>query len=196
MHRLHGSLTLLGIAPDKVEDGYGWIEPGPEEEGRLTRAVKRFWEKPAPRQAHILYRRRALWNTFICTAYGHELWEMAQRAVPDIYEDFLSIRSAIETPQAESLTHQIYCRLRAANFSSDICEPWVEKLRVLPVEDIGWSDWGSVERIIGTFEQLGRKAELAARLSSGNCIDTLDGYRPHDLSSCSLAKNSRRIIVG
>jgi len=41
-------LTLLGMTPDGLEDGYGWIEPDDQKEGRETRAVRQFWEKPSP----------------------------------------------------------------------------------------------------------------------------------------------------
>jgi mannose-1-phosphate guanylyltransferase len=40
-------VTLLGIAPDRTEPGYGWIEPGEQVAGVLSqRQVRRFWEKP------------------------------------------------------------------------------------------------------------------------------------------------------
>lgn len=161
-------LTLLGMRPDKVEDGYGWIEPAEVEADRATRAVIRFWEKPTLKQAHILWQRGALWNSFVCVAQCGTLWGMARQGVPDIYEDFQQIRQTLGTPQAEATTKQVYAKLRAVNFCSGICEPWAAALRVLPVSGTGWSDWGSVERILETAEQLGKKSELLARLSGGH----------------------------
>jgi len=158
-------LTLLGIEPDKVEDGYGWIEPAAEEENRTTRAVLRFWEKPTQKQAQVLWRRGALWNSFVCVVQCGTLWGMARQAVPDIYEDFKPIRQALGKPQAELVTKKVYAKLRAVNFCSGICEPCASALRVLPVSGTGWSDWGSVDRILETAEQLGKKAELLARLN-------------------------------
>ena len=38
------------------------------------------------------------------------------------------------------------------------------RLRVLPVPDVGWSDWGSVERILSSLRQLGNLDECLARL--------------------------------
>ncbi|MGE0824368.1 MAG: sugar phosphate nucleotidyltransferase [Candidatus Binatia bacterium] len=61
-------LTLLGMTPDGVEEGYGWIEPAGEERGRATQAVRRFWEKPSLSCAQELLARGALWNTFVCVA--------------------------------------------------------------------------------------------------------------------------------
>ena len=116
-------------------------------------------------QAHTLRQHGALWNSFVCVTQGSTLWEMLQQAVPDIYLDFLHIYHALGTSQAESVIRQVYRRLRAVNFSSGVCEPWATTLRVLPVPEVGWSDWGNVERIMTTVDELGRKAEILARLS-------------------------------
>ena len=40
--RFSRDLTLLGMTPTDVEEGYGWIEPGNKEDGRATHAVRRF----------------------------------------------------------------------------------------------------------------------------------------------------------
>jgi mannose-1-phosphate guanylyltransferase len=55
-----GGLTLLGMTPDTVEEGYGWIEAAHAEPGRATRAVRQFWEKPPSGNARTLLRRGAL----------------------------------------------------------------------------------------------------------------------------------------
>jgi len=38
-------MTLLGVTPDGVEEGYGWIELE-ESDGRCTFGMRHFWEKP------------------------------------------------------------------------------------------------------------------------------------------------------
>jgi mannose-1-phosphate guanylyltransferase len=160
-----GSFVLLGMTPDRVEDGYGWIEPGAAENHRLTQAVKRFWEKPSRAHAETLWRHGALWNSFVCVSHAHTLWTMVREAVPDVYMHFLRLYHALGTPEAQHVMRRMYRHLRAVNFSSGVCEPWATTLRVLPVPDVGWSDWGSVERIVATIEQLGKKAEFDARLA-------------------------------
>jgi mannose-1-phosphate guanylyltransferase len=159
------NFILLGMTPDRLEEGYGWIEFGTEESHRLTSPVTRFWEKPSLAQAHPLWRQGALWNSFVCVTQSETLWRMIQQATPDIYLDFLQIFRALETSQAERVIRQVYSRLRSINFSSGVCEPWARALRVLPVPEVGWSDWGSVERIMTTLDELGMKAEILARLS-------------------------------
>ncbi len=164
--RFPRELTLLGMTPSGVDDGYGWIEPGENEAGRTTRAVLQFWEKPTPLKAYALLRRGALWNTFVCVAQASTIWEMARQAQPDLYRNFMDIRRALHKPHANTVIESIYRLMRPVNFSSDLCEPLVNKLRVLPVPDVGWSDWGSVERICTTLEQLGKLDERFTRLRS------------------------------
>lgn len=161
------NVTLLGIVPDRAEEGYGWIVPGGEEAGRGTRPVLMFWEKPPAAQTHELWRKGALWNSFVCVAHGSALWQMTQQLVPNLYEDFGVIRQAIGTPAAARLIEKVYVHLPAVNFSAGICEPLAAALRVLPVSATGWSDWGSAERIWATVEQLGRQEEYYARAARG-----------------------------
>ncbi len=160
------NLTLLGVLPDSPEESYGWIMPGEEEQNRETRAVCRFWEKPTPSQAQELWRQRALWNTFVCVAQSGTLWSMARRTVPDIYEKFRLIRQAVGTLQSEKVTEQVYSTMPAVNFCSGVCELLAAELRVLPVSAVGWSDWGTADRILATLKQLGKHTEFLARLNS------------------------------
>lgn len=162
--RFPRELTLLGMTPDQADEGYGWIEPGKEEAERETRAVQRFWEKPDLGRAHTLLKRGALWNTFVCVSQVGTLWEIVRQAVPHLYEAFLEIRRAVGSPQIEQVTARVYERLRPVNFCAGVCEPLAARLRVLPVPAVGWSDWGSVERICTSLEQLGKLEECLARL--------------------------------
>ena len=59
-------LILLGIKPDRVEPGYGWIEPaGPLCEGSTLLRVARFWEKPPQPLARKLWQGGCFWNSFV-----------------------------------------------------------------------------------------------------------------------------------
>lgn len=156
-------VTLLGMTPDGLEEGYGWIEPTEREEGRATRGVRQFWEKPSPMKALSLLRRGALWNTFVGVAQANTLWELTRQAAPDLYRDFNAIRRALATSYASLVIHDVYRTLRSVNFSSDICEPLVARLRVLPVPYVGWSDWGSENRIVASLQQLGKSTAPAPR---------------------------------
>ena len=152
-------LVLLGVTPDKAEEGYGWIEPREADAGWESRRVKRFWEKPSSMQAQVLLEGGALWNTFVFFTQAAALWQMVRQAAPDLYEAFLQIRQTLGSLQAEQVTEDVYATLRSANFSSGICEPLSARLRVFPVPEVGWSDWGSVERILTSLRQMGKLEE-------------------------------------
>lgn len=161
--RFPREMILLGMTPDRVEEGYGWIEPGSKEKGRETRTVQRFWEKPSPFHAQELLARGALWNTFVGVAQASTLWGMVQQEASALHQAFLAIRRALGTPDAPRAIARAYETLRAVNFSSDVCEPLASWLRVLPVPEVGWSDWGSVERICATLQQLGKMDDAVRR---------------------------------
>ena len=156
---------LLGMTPTCLEEGYGWIEPNEREPGRSTYAVREFWEKPTLGEACALLRRGALWNTFICTARANLLWDMVRLVAPALYSDFRAIRHALYSSRANTEIENRYHRMQSVNFSTDVCEPLARSLRVLPVPDVGWSDWGSVKRICSTLEQLGKLDHCLARLN-------------------------------
>jgi mannose-1-phosphate guanylyltransferase len=150
-------LILLGVTPEVAEEGYGWIEPAAPAAGRETLAVRRFWEKPPPPQAHELLERGALWNTFVCVTQATTLWSMIRQAATDLYTDFMTIRRALGTPQAKEVTECVYATMRTVNFSAQICAPLVHRLRVLPMPDTGWSDWGTEARICAALAKAGRR---------------------------------------
>lgn len=62
-------VTLLGIAPDRPEVEYGWIELGGPVPGlsQLQR-VLRFWGKPSPALAETLFAQGCLWNSLVMVA--------------------------------------------------------------------------------------------------------------------------------
>jgi mannose-1-phosphate guanylyltransferase len=166
-YRFPESFILLGMTPSRIENGYGWIEFAGAEYHHLPRAtcaVKHLWEKPSLYQEEKLWRQGALWNSFVYVTKCHRLWDMVREAAPDVYLHFLRIYRALRSPEMHHITKRIYRHLRTVNFSSGVCEPWAPALRVLPVPDVGWSDWDSVERIVATVKQLGKQPDLLARL--------------------------------
>jgi len=166
-----------------MEEGYGWISSLQDRKGVGSRAVCGFWEKPQLAQAQSLMLDGALWNTFVFAARAATLWEMTLQTVPDLYGVFSSVRIMLGTAHAQKYIEETYARLRTVNFSSAILTPCAARLRVLPVPEIGWSDWGSADRILESAMRMGRLDELAGRLSQRLVEDPAIGdllarYRP------------------
>jgi len=159
-------LVLLGARPDRVEGDYGWIEPAGHESSRESRAVLRFSEKPSRAQAGELMARGALWNTFVFAARATTLWAMVRQTAPDLVDAFARIGSVLRLCRsyASCFTEDAYERMRAVNFSSGVCEPLVSWLRVLPLPAVGWSDWGTAERIVTSLQHVGKLDACLARL--------------------------------
>ncbi|MGH7928352.1 MAG: sugar phosphate nucleotidyltransferase, partial [Candidatus Binatia bacterium] len=160
--RFPDQLTLLGMTPDHFEDGYGWIEPTGLRGGR-SRPVARFCEKPGAAEAERLMVQGALWNTFVFAARARVLWDLARQTVPDICSAFEAIRLMLASVHANLFIEHVYQKMRIANFSSEVLSPTASRLRVLAVPEVGWSDWGSVERILASAKQVGRLHEIAER---------------------------------
>lgn len=156
-------MILLGVKPTEFDGDYGWIEAGAPEEGRKTRAVQHFWEKPSPLTAYRLLRHGAFWNTFVSVAAGSTIWEMARLAAPALYRDFAALRQRSPSAQFRAEIEALYQHLRPVNFSSGICQVVPARLRVLPLPEVGWSDWGSARRIVATVKRLGKCAALNER---------------------------------
>lgn len=157
-------LVLLGMTPDRVEDGYGWIEPGAAAAGRESLTVRRFVEKPSLTCASQLLGHGALWNTLVFTVQISTLWELFHTCAPDLCDTFNTIRLMLNNSYAPRFIVRVYETLRVRNFSAEVCEPLAARLRVLPAPQVGWSDWGTEERILASLRQIEKLDECLARL--------------------------------
>jgi mannose-1-phosphate guanylyltransferase len=150
---------LLGMTPDRTEEGYGWIESAAAGVGRESRAVRKFWGRPVLTEARALLARGALWNTFVFVVQTTTLWWMFRQTTPDLYHTFEMIRVMQNSSHAALFTTHAYETLRALNFFSGVCEPVASWFRVLPVPECGWSDWDCQERILTSLRRIGQSHE-------------------------------------
>ena len=98
------------------------------------------------------------------------------QTVPELYGAFSGVRIMLGTTHAKKYIEQTYERLCAVNFSSAILAQCAERLRVLAVPEIGWSDWGSADRILNSAMRVGCVGELAARLERQRANDPSLAY--------------------
>lgn len=152
------SIVLLGIEAEKPETSYGWIEPAPSLFGSLNRAVvrvKRFWEKPTSGVAKQLLRSGCLWNSFVMVGRVDIFLEIFQKQLPELYRVFVAASKQFGTNQENAVVRSIYEWIKDSNFSSEVLEKCSDELLVMRVSDVGWSDWGEPERVIGTLRSIG-----------------------------------------
>jgi mannose-1-phosphate guanylyltransferase len=156
--------VLLGIAPDRPEPAYGWVEfgrPLSVERTRIFR-VRRFWEKPSAEVALDLMARGCLWNSFVLVARLSTLLRLVMVAQPSLYASFCEIPSELGTAYEQESVRSLYARLKPVDFSSEILARVPRNLAVLPVSGVAWSDLGEPQRVLDTLVRVGLQPRWAA----------------------------------
>ncbi len=151
-------IVLVGAAPDSPETGYGWIEPGMELEKAASgevRTVHRFVEKPTSPEARACFRRGGLWNTFVMAARVSTLVDAGRRELPELHERLRQIRPFAGTRSEGPAVERAYLLAPTANFSQTILSTDPARLAVSRLPAMGWSDWGTPERVIATLRREG-----------------------------------------
>src|SRR5436190_325794 len=150
---LLGAETLLGVAPDRAETEYGWIEPselllGPSPSPLY--AVRRFWEKPSAPVVERLVQAGCLWNSFVVVANPGMLARLIRGAVPELVEALAPLVSRLGTPWEEETARAVYVRLPTTDFSKQVLQARPADLAVLPITGVEWNDLGDPARVLAT----------------------------------------------
>jgi len=157
-------VVLLGIAPDRPEVEYGWIEPADLILGRWPwpiYRVRRFWEKPSRPIAERLEAAGCLWNCFVVVPRPSALEQLIQRAAPDLYRAFAPLRARLGTPWEEDTARAVYGRLPSTDLSRHVFQACAESLAVLPVTGVSWTDLGDPLRVREAQARLGWQPVIA-----------------------------------
>ena len=152
------AVVLLGIAPDRPEVEYGWIEPADVVLGASpwpVYRVRRFWEKPSLPVARRLEQAGCLWNSFVIAARPSTLERMIHRATPALYDAFAPVRARAGTPCEDAAAEAVYARLAAFDLSRHVLQRSAERLAVLPVSGVSWSDLGDPARVRAIQDRIG-----------------------------------------
>ncbi len=152
------AVVMLGIAPDRAEVEYGWIEPAELILGQWpwpVYRVRRFWEKPSLTVAQRLERAGCLWNSFVIVAQPSTLEAMIRRATPELFEAFGPVRARLATPWEDEAARAVYARLASFDLSRHVFQSAAESLAVLPVSGVGWNDLGDPARVHAIRERFG-----------------------------------------
>ncbi|MBI4525675.1 MAG: NTP transferase domain-containing protein [Deltaproteobacteria bacterium] len=150
-------LILLGIQPTAPEAEYGYIVPGPKVDFLAPLPVlglARFVEKPRSYIAEELIRKGGLWNTMVIVSKVRTLLDLVRDSAPGLYRCFETIGRSIGTSREKDVVERSYRQMEPVNFSSDLFEAFpVERVLVLPVRGVVWSDWGSKRRVLDFLKQ-------------------------------------------
>ena len=170
-------LLLLGVQPDRLETEYGWIHRGICLDGsprHRIHAVASFLEKPDTELADQALQGGALWNTLILIARVESLWQAGRECFPDIVSLFEQFAPVWDTRDELTTLESVYRKVPAYNFSSHLLQRAPEKVAVMELADVLWSDWGKPERIAETLRRIGRIPAFPLR-----CLDR--PFIPHQI---------------
>lgn len=152
IERMPDKVAILGITPDRLETGYGYLIPeSPVKAFEKTYYVKSFCEKPGLSKAYEAITLGGLWNTFVMVFKLENMIKILKQLVPD---RFRAMTELLNFPhEAEG----IYRNLEPWNFSTEVLTHISEHIIILEIDDIRWSDWGTRESIERTYRQLNRQ---------------------------------------
>lgn len=159
-HLVPDATVLFGASARGADPGYGWIELGPPIplRGDLF-AVRSFIEKPSPDEARGCFERGDLWNTLVLVSRARTLASLAARALPAAGRALGPIG-----PLADG-THpavvRAYAACPTADFSRHVLARASRSLIVSRLPFVGWSDWGTPERVLQSFADRGVRPEWA-----------------------------------
>lgn len=161
---LGGRPVLLAAKPDNLELEYGWIKPGrvlSQAAKAAFHTVEAFFEKPDETTAREARADGSLWNTMILAAKGKELWRLGWTWFPEMMALFERLKAAIDTAEELRVLDAIYEAMPRRNFFSHLLQCAPERLTVMEMKDVLWSDWGSPERILSGLEKFGKQPATA-----------------------------------
>jgi mannose-1-phosphate guanylyltransferase len=164
---LEDRLILLGIQPDGVDLEYGYIQVDRYLGGYGAHSlwhVGRFVEKPERHLAKTFAEGLVLWNTMIIVAKAQTIWKLGMDVLPEMMCLIETLVPAVGTPREDWLLHGIYQTMPTRNFSMDFLEQVVDKISVLDMKDVIWSDWGRPKRIVQSLRRIGKVPSFPVEL--------------------------------
>lgn len=140
-----GYVVTFGIAPDRPETGYGYIEMGSVlEEHSCVRTIAAFREKPDLEAAkEFIARKSFVWNSGIFLFTPQTMIELAKVLAPEMLD---LCRRSVERAEPDldflRLDAESYKSVESISFDYAFAEHLDAKGAVIPVT-FGWSDVGS-----------------------------------------------------
>lgn len=147
-----GAICLFGIAPDRPETGYGYIEIGDEpvpEPGSPVRRVARFIEKPDPAAAErLIASGDNVWNSGIFLFSAATMIAEAEERRPDL---LAGVRNAVQSAAADAdfLRLGVAAFLALESISVDYAIMEGSRRTAVLRATIDWNDLGAWDAIHG-----------------------------------------------
>ncbi|NLO22474.1 MAG: NTP transferase domain-containing protein [Syntrophomonadaceae bacterium] len=171
-----GHIATIGIAPDRPETGYGYIEKTKWELGEIGKVfqVSSFREKPdLPTAETYINSGQYVWNAGIYIGSTAVLLDEFHTHLPDIYE---KISKGFEAYLSS------YAELPSISLDYGIAEK-SKRMAVVPA-DFGWCDLGSWNALADIHEQ-----DELSNVCTGSDIVVLDSH------NCVVKQREKTIVL-
>lgn len=160
-NRRQDRVILLGAEATHAETDYGWIEPGAVlgQQRYATgchwplRFVDRFVEKPTAAVAQSMLSRGCLWNTLVVVGHIDALIGMIEATNPEVAHVMADLADVDSSIHDARLLAEVYRSVRRADFSSDVLAAAPDRLYVMTVPNLGWTDLGRPERVVDVLAE-------------------------------------------
>jgi mannose-1-phosphate guanylyltransferase len=170
-----GHLVTLGVAPDRPETGYGYIQHGESELAPGVFGVRTFAEKPNLSTAvRFLRSGDFLWNAGIFVWENDACIEALETWLPETMDVLQELDPLAQGPQAAQRLADAYAGLRSVSVDVGVMEPAAQlpgKVRVVratfPWNDVG--TWTEVHRMMDPDEEGNTTQGEALFVRSRNC---------------------------
>lgn len=143
-------IIALGVRPDRLEHGYGWIKQGAmvhSSEGFVMYRAESFIEKPKQVLPSMSECSDHFWNTLVLVGKTETLLKHFENTTPQLFHSFSPLLTEHTLPDEQRVIERIYTEIAPTNFSRSVMENSTDVLRVIDVSDVYWSDWGEEHRI-------------------------------------------------
>ena len=168
-----GWLVTLGVAPERADTGFGYIEAGDPLDIKAPLPVlkaKRFIEKPKPDAAERMVAAGGhYWNAGMFVWRVDKILEAYREHLPKTAQALDALTEAIGSPRYEGVLAEVWEETDRTTIDYGIAER-AKNVAVVPA-DIGWHDvgnWGRLAEIAGAAS--GAAADDVAVDSAGNYI--------------------------
>jgi mannose-1-phosphate guanylyltransferase len=160
-NRRRDRVILIGAEATHAETDYGWIEPGAVlgQQQHATgchwplRFVERFVEKPTAAVAQTMLSRGCLWNTLVVIGHIDALTSMLVATNPEVLGMLAELERVWESGEDPEAVSRIYRSVQRKDFSSDALAVAPERLYVMTVPNLGWTDLGRPERVVDVLAE-------------------------------------------
>lgn len=147
------AFVTFGVKPNRPEVNFGYIQyEGTDDNCEMVYKVKTFTEKPNLDLARtFLQSGDFLWNAGILAWNVNVFMAALEQFLPDLFEVFAQIETAIGTAEEAQTTQRLYMQCTNVSIDYGLMER-VHNVFVIPVY-FGWTDLGSWDAVYNNVDK-------------------------------------------